>query len=128
MIWSYKSKRMCRDYVLGTPPFQIHIEAKHRWSGWRGVDQVLKQVNGNDFRGTEKDGYKKDLALLIWGAQSCGVDAAAVIDESRIAVFARSKDGWRVAGETRLDDFAGVMKLSELLKPRGSKKSCHHVK
>jgi hypothetical protein len=117
-LWSYRSKRMCRDYVLGDPRSGIHIEAKHRWSGWRmDMTSFLDRINRSDFTGTEKDGAKKDLALLLWGAEACGARRAAVIDESRLMVFRRDM-GWRIAADTRLDDLASFVAAAELLKPK----------
>jgi hypothetical protein len=116
-LWNYRSKRMCRDYVLGDTSSEIHIEAKHQWSGWRiDVPSFLDRINRSDFTGTEKDGAKKDLALLLWGTEVRGARRAAVMDDSRLMVFRRDK-GWRVAADARLNDLASFVTAAELLKP-----------
>ena len=76
----------------------------------------LDRINESDFTGTEKDGTKKDLALLLWGAEARGARRAAVMDESHLMVFRRDK-GWRVAVDARLDDLASFVAAAELLKP-----------
>ncbi|MEK7247277.1 MAG: hypothetical protein AAB092_02280, partial [Chloroflexota bacterium] len=97
-MWSYSSRRMCRDYVLqAASGFELHIEAKHRWAGWKlNLTELLGRFSAGDYRGTESDGSKKDLALLIWGAQSRGAKRAAIMDESSLAVFEFS-DVWNIA-------------------------------
>ena len=101
-LWSYSSGRMCRDYILGQGIDAIHIEAKHRWSGWRAIDfsEFLDRINSDDWIGTGHDGPLKDLALLLWGAAAGSAGRAAVIDDERVLVFRRSPT-WQVWVQAR---------------------------
>jgi hypothetical protein len=119
LLWNYspKQKRMCRDYVLRDVRSELHVEAKHRWEGWKlDIDALLARLNVGNFSGTERDGSEKDLALLLWGAQSQGSRRAAVMDESWLMVFHRDND-WRISAHARLDDLASFVEAADLLKP-----------
>jgi len=102
-FWSYPSGRMRRDYVLSSETRQVlHIEAKHRWgtTTWE-IEALLGQINRDDWRGTEGDGWKKDLALLSWGAQRQGSHRAALMAQNRLLVF-DWEQRWRLVAEARL--------------------------
>ena len=111
---------MCRDYVLGSGERAIHIEAKHRWSGWRSIDfsDFLMRLNRNEWSGTERDGPFKDLALLLWGATALSARRAALIDETRIVVLLRSPS-WTVGCESQMfeDSPAAVGAALQALAP-----------
>jgi hypothetical protein len=100
-LWNYSSGRMRRDYVLRTgsdPP--VHIEAKHRWPRFSlDMEILLSRINRDDWNDTTKDGPKKDLALVLWGARSQGGRCAAIMDESLLLVF--DWDGHWVLTEER---------------------------
>jgi hypothetical protein len=115
-FWSYSSGRMRRDYVLSSEGREaLHIEAKHRWgtTTWE-IEALLGQISRDDWRGTEGDGWKKDLALLLWGALQNGANRAALIDQDRLLVFDWA-EGWKLAAEVRVfDDPPG--RLAEALR------------
>jgi len=66
-LWSYPSGQMRRDYVLpGKTEAVLHIEAKHRWcTPARDIEALLEQISRDDWHATLKDGWQKDLALLL---------------------------------------------------------------
>lgn len=118
-FWNYSSGRMRRDYVLLAKTAHVaHIEAKHRW-GRRSFNLAtfLDQVNSGDWHDTSRDGPKKDLALLLWGANSQGAERTVIWDESQLLVF-DWHGGWTVREEekhfqTPLDQLCGALELLE---------------
>jgi len=102
-LWNYRSRRMRRDYVLRTRTGQaLHVEAKYQWSmPIRQVEVLLAQISRDEWNDTRRDGPKKDLALLLWGAKSQNVRRAALIDESRLLVFDWD-DGWKLVAAEEL--------------------------
>jgi hypothetical protein len=123
-FWNYspRLRRMRRDYILcsddGTE--EIHVEAKKNWPGWTELEfgSFLKQVNHNDWSGTQNDGCAKDLAIVLWGTASRGVRRAAIIDEHRLLVL-DDDGGWRMNAHVRLfeDSLDDVWDALALLAP-----------
>jgi hypothetical protein len=118
-LWSYSSKRMRRDYVLSLQAGQmIHIEVKHSWgTPSSDVEALLAQINRNNWSETGSDGWKKDLALLLWGARSQSGRRAALIDERRLLVFDWDA-GWKLIAAVNLfadsaDRVCGALRLLE---------------
>ncbi len=119
LFWRYSlsRRRMCRDYILRDSNSELHIEAKHSWDGWKmNMQAFLLRVNRGDFTGTDKDGCEKDLALLLWGAESCGGRKAAVIDEARLMVFERNP-AWRILADASRGDAEAFQAAARLLRP-----------
>jgi hypothetical protein len=105
-LWSYPSGQMRRDYVLPSKTEAVlHIEAKHRWrTPAHDIEALLEQISRDDWSATLKDGWQKDLALLLWGARSQrarDVRRAALIDDTRLLLFDWD-GGWRLAVEVKL--------------------------
>jgi hypothetical protein len=102
-LWKYPSRRMRRDYVLNSRGHEVvHLEAKHNWPRHRlDMAEFLSRANRGDWTGTEMDGERKDLALLLWGAESRGVPRTALMDNHRLMIFDWSA-GWQLASEEEL--------------------------
>jgi hypothetical protein len=117
--WSYR-RPMERDYVLRREMGQaLHIEGKHGWgtTTWE-IKALLEQFNRDDWYGTEGGGWKKDLALLLWGARSQGARRAALMDENRLLVFDWD-EGWRLVAEEKIfqDPPDRLLEALRLLEP-----------
>jgi hypothetical protein len=65
------------------------------------MDMLLDRINADDWNDTTKDGPKKDLALVLWGARSQGGRRAALMDEARIIVFDWA-GRWRLMAEREI--------------------------
>ncbi|MEK7248633.1 MAG: hypothetical protein AAB092_09210, partial [Chloroflexota bacterium] len=118
-MWNYSSRRMCRDYVLGTASgFEMHIEAKHRWAGWKlDLPAVLERFSREDYADSEKAGPIKDLALLLWGVRSRGGRRAAVVDESQLAIFEWTSH-WTIPARAIVTDDSFPEVAARWLSPR----------
>lgn len=104
-FWNYSSGHMRRDYVLDRGPLgPLHIEAKHRWPRHTiDLPSFLRAASQDKWVGSEGDGVRKDLALLLWGARSQNATRASVIDDARLLVFDWS-EGWRTRAEVDIFD------------------------
>lgn len=102
-FWNYPSGRMRRDYVLDRRRLgPLHIEAKHRWGrDTFDLEGFLRRASEDDWRGSQTDGVRKDLALLLWGTRSQSGTRAAIIDDSRILVF-DWRNGWAIRAEKEI--------------------------
>jgi len=119
-LWSYPSGRMRRDYVLSPEAGQVlHVEVKLSWgTPSSDVQLLLAQINRNDWDDTRSDGWKKDLALLLWGARSQNGRRAALVDENRLLIF-DWEGSWKVTAQAQLfqDPPEAVYAALRLLEP-----------
>ena len=90
------------------------------WGGWTKLDLTafLDRVNRGDRSGTRNDGCAKDLAIVLWGAASRGVNRAVIIDQQRVLVLVRDP-AWRIEAYAQIfeDPFEQVWKAMRLLAP-----------
>ena len=102
-FWDYPSGQMRRDYVLDRGHHgPLHIEAKHEWGRYRfDLDDFLRRASRDEWVGSQRNGERKDLALLLWGTRSQGGTRAAIVDDSRILVLDWS-GGWTIRAEKEI--------------------------
>lgn len=78
------------------------------------LDNFLSDINQDNWEETDRDGPPKDLALVLWGADSRQVRRTAMMDDQKLIVL--DKNGvWKLTAEANVfgpfDDFWAAFRL-----------------